>query len=39
MAYADVSKPIVIQASKSLSAKVDNYLRRMCKIVIEASLN
>lgn len=30
MAYADVSKPIVIQASKSLSAKVDNYLRRMC---------
>lgn len=32
MAYADVSKPIVIQASKSLSAKVDNYLRRMCII-------
>lgn len=32
MAYADISKPVVIQASKQLSAKVDNYLRRMCII-------
>ena len=38
MAYADVSKPIVIQASKSLAAKVDNYLRRMC-IVSEGGSN
>lgn len=30
MAYADVTNPIIIQASKSLSAKVDEYLRRMC---------
>lgn len=30
MAYADVSKPVVIQASKVLSAKVDYFLRRMC---------
>lgn len=30
MAYADITKPVIIQASKSLSAKVDEYLRRMC---------
>lgn len=30
MAFADVSKPIVIQATKQAQAKVDNYLRRMC---------
>lgn len=30
MAYADVSKPVIIQASKTLSAKVDYFMRRMC---------
>lgn len=30
MAYADVSKPVVIQASKTLSANVDYFIRRMC---------
>lgn len=38
MAYADVSKPVVIQASKVASAKVDYYLRRMC-IVSEGGSN
>lgn len=38
MAYADVSKPVVIQASKVLSAKVDYYLRRMC-IISEGGSN
>lgn len=30
MPFADVTKPIVVQASKVLAANVDNYLRRMC---------
>lgn len=38
--YADVTNPVVVQASKTLSSKIDNYLRRMC-IVSEggSSLN
>lgn len=30
MPFADVTKPIIVQASKVLTANVDNYLRRMC---------
>lgn len=30
MVYADVTNPIIIQASKTLTAQVDNFLRRMC---------
>lgn len=28
--YADVTNPIIIQATKTLQPKIDNFLRRMC---------
>lgn len=30
MPFVDVTKPIIVQASKVLTANIDNYLRRMC---------
>lgn len=32
MEFADISNPVVIQATKSVTTNIDNYLRRMCII-------